>query len=118
MRAVAADAEIARRAEHRLAEQVRRAVNDQPGKIAAGRARERRIRHQSDRRLHVRRVHRGCLDLDQRIVRVRSPKRQLRDARRDRGRVGCLGVEAQARRVHDVAFKRRWRRRDRHGRIT
>ena len=68
MCAVAANAEIAGGAEYLAPDRARRAVDHHAGIVAAGRAREYRIRHQPGRGLHVGWID-GCgLELDQQVI--------------------------------------------------
>ena len=68
MGAVAPDAEVAGGAEDRLAEQVGRAVDDDPGEVPARRAGEDGVGHQAHRGLHVGRVDGSGGDLDQDVA--------------------------------------------------
>ena len=65
MRSVAADSEIAGRAEHLLANEVGWALHHHAGKVTAGRTRKDGVRHQADRGLDVGRVNGRSLDLDE-----------------------------------------------------
>jgi hypothetical protein len=79
--AVAPDPEIARRAEHLAADGAGRAVDHDPGVVAAGRARKYRVGHQAGRGLDVGGIDRRRLDLDQHFIDgPRQPARSIAGA--------------------------------------
>ena len=94
--AVAADAEIARRAEHRFADQVGRTIDHDPGEVAARCAREDGVGHQAHRGLHVGRIDGRRGDLDQQVFGARGAQAEAFDNGRDAGGIRRLGVQAEA----------------------
>jgi hypothetical protein len=81
MGAVATNAEIAGRAEHVAAHPVGGAIDDNPGVVAARRAREHGVRHQAGGGLDIRRIDRRRLDLDQQLVQRARQRAPLDDGR-------------------------------------
>ena len=92
--AVAADAEIAGRAEHLAADPFRRAIDHDAGKIAPRRARENRIGHQAGRGLDVGGIDAGRLDFHDHVIRP-ARQRALLDRRRERRRVRRFRIQPQ-----------------------
>ena len=108
MRAVAADAEIARRAEDFRADKFARPVDDAARKIAAGRARKDGIGHHAHSRFHVGGIDARSGDLDQRVFIAFAREPQGSDLRIKRIRLRRFCVEPQNARV-DACFRGRAR---------